>query len=327
MNPTFYVNLGPIKLKQIINYIPAEIIGLDPNSEFHDLVGVNNIKNIDKTISFVYENHNEKIDLPKKTNLIISKREKNKFSDYENLIIVDNVHEAVAKLSSVFYRDINDNDLNEHNHQQSSDECYISKTAIIKKGVIIGKNSIIKDGVIINNNCILGENTIVEENTVISNAIIGDNVRVGRNSSIGQPGFGFAINNFSNHNIYHLGRVILQSNVSIGANCCIDRGSFGDTTIGENTYLDNLCHVAHNVEIGSNCIFAAMAGIAGSSKIGNSVMAGGQVGISGHLIVGNYVQIAAKSAVLKNIKDNCSVMGNPAIDKYKYIRKYKKFYG
>ena len=232
MNPAFYVKLGPIKLKQIINYIPAEIIGLDSNSEFDDLVGVDNIKITDKTISFVYENHKEKIDLPKKTNLIISKREKSKFSNYENLIIVDNVHEAVAKLSSVFYRDINDEDFKQHNPQQLSDECFISKTAIIKKGVIIGKNSTIKDGVIINNNCILGENISIEENTVISNAIIGDNVRVGRNSSIGQPGFGFAINNFSNYNIFHLGRVILQSNVSIGANCCIDRGSFGDTIIG-----------------------------------------------------------------------------------------------
>ena len=78
--------------------------------------------------------------------------------------------------------------------------------------------------------------------------------------------------------------------------------------------------------VGNNCIFAAMAGIAGSTKIGNSVMAGGQVGISGHLNVGNNVQIAAKSAVLKSIQDNRSVMGNPAIDKYKYIRKYKKIY-
>ena len=147
MNPTFYVNLGPIKLKEIIDYISAEIVGLDLNSEFNEFVGIDKVRRIDNTISFVYENHNEKIDLPKKTNLIISKREKNKFSDYENLIIVDNVHETVAKLSSVFYRDINDNDLNEHNHQQSSDECYISKTAIIKKGVIIGKNSIIKVGV------------------------------------------------------------------------------------------------------------------------------------------------------------------------------------
>ena len=327
MNPAFYVNLGPIKLRHIINSISANIKGIDINSEFHEFVGIDKINSIENTLSFIYDDYKGKVNLPKETNLIISKQQEDKFSEYDNLIIVDNVHEAVAKLSSVFYRDINDEDLEYHNQEQFGDQCNISKSAIIKKGVIIGKNSTIKDGVIINNNCILGENVLVEENVVISNSIIGDNVRVGRNTSIGQPGFGFAINNFSNYQIFHLGRVILQSNVSIGSNCCIDRGSFGDTIIGENTYFDNLCHIAHNVVVGNNCVFAAMAGIAGSTNIGDYVMAGGQVGISGHLNIGSKVHIAAKSAVLKNIKDNSSVMGNPAIDKFKYIRKYKKFYG
>ena len=327
MNPTFYVNLGPIKLEKIANLISAEIIGFKQKKEFNEIVGIDDLKNTEGTISFIYENYQEKIDLPKNSCLIISKREKDKFNEFNNLIVVDNVHDTVAKLSSVFYRDINDDDLAHFDNNQFNDESFVSKNAIIKKGVIIGRNSIIKDGVVIGNNCILGENTLIEENTVISNAIIGDNVRVGRNTSIGQPGFGFSVNNFSNVKIYHIGRVILQSNVSIGSNCCIDRGSFGDTVIGENTYFDNLCHVAHNVVLGNNCIFAAMAGIAGSTKIGNYVMAGGQVGISGHLKIGNNVKIAAKSAVLKSIKDNCSVMGNPAIDKFKYIRKYKKFYG
>jgi len=327
MSPTFYVNLGPIKLREIKDHLSADILGLDINYEFNEFVGIDNLKKFNNSLSFIYENSQYEKNLPKDTNLIISKKEKDKFTKFNNLIIVDDVHEAVAKLSTVFYRDINDEDFEDSNNVQLEDECHISKTAIVKKGVVIGKNSTIKDGAIVNNNCILGQNTLIEENAVISNAIIGDNVRVGRNTSIGQPGFGFSINRFSNYNIYHLGRVILQSNVSIGSNCCIDRGSFGDTIIGENSYFDNLCHIAHNVVVGNNCVFAAMAGIAGSTKIGNSVMAGGQVGISGHLRIGNNVQIAAKSAVLKNVEDNCSVMGNPAIDKYKYIRKYKKFYG
>ena len=327
MKSSFHVNLGPISLGQIKNLLLADTNAMDSEKKFDEFVGIDEIKRIDNTLSFVYENYIEKIDIPKNLNLIISKKEKNKFSEFENLIIVDNVHEAVAKLSSVFYRDINDEDLKHCNEDRLFDKCHIADSAIIKKGVVIGKNSIIKEGVVINHNCVIGENVLIEENAVISNTMIGDNVRVGRNTSIGQPGFGFAINNFSNHNIYHLGRVILQSNVSIGSNCCIDRGSFGDTVIGENTYFDNLCHIAHNVVVGNNCIFAAMAGIAGSTKIGNYVMAGGQVGISGHLSVGNNVQIAAKSAILKSVDDNCSVMGNPAIDKYKYIKKYKKFYG
>ena len=326
MNPTFFINLGPIKLNKIADLISAEIIGLDGGKQFNDFTSIENIRNIDNTISFVYENYKNEINIPKNTVLIISNSEKNKFSDFQNLIIVNNVHESVAKLSSLFYREINDLDLNFHNHDMIGDNCSISKKAVIKKGVVIGKNSIIKEGAIVNNNCIIGENAVVEENVAISNSIIGDNVRIGRNTSIGQTGFGFSINNESNCRIFHFGRVILQDNVSIGSNCCIDRGSFSDTIVGKNTYFDNLCHIAHNVVIGNNCIFAAMAGIAGSSIIGNNVMAGGQVGISGHLNIGNNVQIAAKSAVLKNIEDNCSVMGNPAIDKYKYIRRYKKLY-
>ena len=327
MYPSFNVNLGPIKLSFINTLLPLEVVGLHKDKEFTDFVGINNLNDLNNSISFVYENYNKINTIPKKANLIISKRERDKFSDFENLLIVENVHEAVAKISLVFYRDINDDDINIEQDIILGSNCAISSNATIKKGVNIGNNSIIKDGVVIKNNCTIGSNVLIEENTVISNAIIGDNVRVGRNTSIGQPGFGFAINQSCNHKIYHLGRVILQSNVNIGSNCCIDRGSFGDTLIGENTFFDNMCHIAHNVIVGNNCIFAAMAGIAGSSIIGDSVIAGGQVGIAGHLNIGNNVLIAAKSAVLKNIDENSSVMGNPAIDKYKYIRKYKKFYG
>ena len=124
-----------------------------------------------------------------------------------------------------------------------------------------------------------------------------------------------------------IGRVLLQSKVSIGSGCTIDRGSFSDTIIGENTYLDNLCHVAHNVEIGNNSAFAAMTGIAGSAKIGNHVLTGGQAGIAGHIKIGNNVHIAAKSGVFQSIDDDETVMGNPAVNKYKFIKNYKKIYG
>ena len=167
---------------------------------------------------------------------------------------------------------------------------------------------------------------MVDRNTVITNSIIGEKVKIGRNVSIGQEGFGFAISKKENINIYHSGRVILQAGVKIGSNCTIDRGSFGDTIIGENSFFDNLCHVAHNVVVGNNCIFAAMSGIAGSTNIGNSVMAGGQTGIAGHLNIGNNVKIAAQSGVLTDIADNSSVMGHPAINKFTYIKKFKRNY-
>ena len=118
----------------------------------------------------------------------------------------------------------------------------------------------------------------------------------------------------------------MKDKVSIGSGCTIDRGSFSDTMIDENSYIDNLCHIAHNVEIGKNCALAAMTGIAGSTIIGNNVLTGGQTGIAGHISIGNNVQIAAKSGVINSIDDNETVMGYPAIKKYNFIKSYKKLY-
>ncbi len=117
--------------------------------------------------------------------------------------------------------------------------------------------------------------------------------------------------------------VIIGNNVEIGCNNTIDRGSLSNTMIGENTYLDNQIHIAHNVQIGKNCIITAQVGFAGSAKIGNKVMIGGQAGISGHLNIGNNVQIGGGSGVIKNIPDNSKVMGYPAKNIRSFIRESK----
>ena len=141
---------------------------------------------------------------------------------------------------------------------------------------------------------------------------------------IGQSGFGFAYNENNVIKIFHIGRVIIQNGVSIGTNCTIDRGSFNDTIIGENTYIDNLVHIAHNVSIGNHCIIAGQCGFAGSAEIGNYVHIGGQTGIAGHIKVGDGVKIAAKSGVIRDVAFNEIVMGYPAIKVNKYLKNYKK---
>lgn len=325
-NPEFHRNLGPFSLRQIANHLNAELKCNDESFLIHDFNAVENAKVTD--ITFLNDNFNYNIDDIDVKTFIISKNNKKIIDNEKNTLSVDNVYSSVAKLSNFFFT-LNDKKfIKSLKAPDLKNNCnFLDDTAVVSNGSILGKNTTIKSGVYIGHNCSFGNNVTIENNTVITNSIIGDDVKIGRNCSIGQPGFGFALNNPANENIFHKGRVIIQNNVQIGSNCCIDRGSFRDTIIGENTYMDNLCHIAHNVVIGNNCVFAGCLGIAGSATIGNSVFTGGQVGIAGHVKIGDRVKIAAQSGVFNDVDDDENLMGSPAINKFKYIKNFKKIYG
>ena len=320
MKSSFFKNLGPISFTTIKKHLECRPININEDTSFNEFTGIKNLN--ERGLSFLTDTQFSKENTWGNGTFICSQSLHRKFKNNNPLIVVKDVHSAVAELSNIFYRSLTHNEVAMLDEPKVDTNCNISHAAIIENGAIIGKNVNISSGCFIGHNCIIGDNSTIECNTIITNSIIAENVHVGRNSSLGQQGFGFAITKDRNIKIFHSGRVILQDGVNVGSNCTIDRGTFGDTIIGKNTYFDNLCHVAHNVIIGNNCIFAAMTGIAGSSIIGNNVMAGGQVGIAGHLNIGNNVKIAAQSGVLKNISDNSSVMGHPAIDKIKYIRRF-----
>tara|TARA_B100000902_G_scaffold397698_1_gene462277 strand:- start:3608 stop:4585 length:978 start_codon:yes stop_codon:yes gene_type:complete len=324
MKSSFVKNLGPISFTKIKEHLECTAINIDESTSFNEFTSIKNLS--EKGLTFLTDSRFYTENIPSSGTIVCNQSIYRKFKNNNPLIIVNEVHSAVAKLSNIFYRPLQNNEIERLDKPKIDSNCNISQSAIIENGSKIGKNVNINAGCFIGHNCIIGDNTSIDSNAVITNSIIAENAYVGRNSSLGQQGFGFAINKNKNIKIFHSGRVILQAGVSIGSNCTIDRGSFGDTIIGQNTYFDNLCHVAHNVIVGNNCIFAAMTGIAGSASIGNDVMTGGQVGIGGHLNIGNNVQIAAQSGVLKDIDNDSSVMGHPAIDKFKYIRKYKKNY-
>ena len=325
MKPSFFKNLGPISIDDIKQIIDCQIINFPNEKQFIDFVGINDCKS--NSLSFLYDNKSNHQNLDKSAVYICSKKQLKYFNENKELIVVTNVQEAVAKVSNIFYRDFNEMEISDLSSPRIGNNCSISDTAKIENGAIIGDDVKICEGAVVGLNCQIGNKSHISSNSVITNSIIGENVRVGSNTTIGKPGFGFYLNRDSNIDIYHIGRVILQSNVSIGSGCTIDRGSFSDTVIGENTYIDNLCHIAHNVQIGNNSALAAMTGIAGSAILGDGVLAGGQVGIAGHVKIGDNVQIAAKSGVFQDVQAGESVMGNPAINKIKYIRNFKKLYG
>jgi len=192
--------------------------------------------------------------------------------------------------------------------------CLIDKTVKIGNNTIIGNNVLIKKGVHLGKNCLIGSNVIIE------NSLIGDRIVIKSGTLIGQTGFGFKFINKKKFKLPHIGRVIIENDVQIGSLCTLDRGSLGDTVIGEFSSIDNQVQIAHNVKIGNNCMIAAQVGIAGSTVIGNYVKIGGQAGLSGHLRIGNNVKIGGKSGVISNIEDNNTVMGYPA----KNIREFVK---
>ncbi len=198
-------------------------------------------------------------------------------------------------------------------------EARLGRNIRIGANVVIGKNVIIGDQTRIHPGCVIMEGTEIGEDCLLYPLVslrehtrIGKNVIIHNGTVIGSDGFGFAPHQGIFHKIPQVGRVVIEDDVEIGANCTIDRATMGETVIHKGTKLDNLVHIAHNVEVGESTVMAAQAGISGSTKIGHHVMVGGQVGTVGHIKIGNFVQIGAQSGVSKGVPDNEVVFGYPA---------------
>jgi UDP-3-O-[3-hydroxymyristoyl] glucosamine N-acyltransferase len=151
-------------------------------------------------------------------------------------------------------------------------------------------------------------------------AEIGKHVLIYSGVRIGQSGFGFAPSSEGHIKIPQVGKVIIEDNVEVGANACIDRGSYGPTIIGEGTFIDNLVHIAHNVRIGKYCAIAGQVGITGSAIIDDYCMFGGQVGIGGHIRIGKGSQAGGQAGITKDLSAGSKVSGTPAIPLTQYHR-------
>jgi len=178
--------------------------------------------------------------------------------------------------------------------------------AQVGAGTEIGANTVIGPGVAIGRNC------QISPNVTIGFALIGDRVKVLAGAVIGEAGFGAAAGPGGLVDLPQLGRVIIQDGVTVGANSCIDRGAFEDTVIGENTKIDNLVQIAHNVRVGRNCVMAAHTGISGSVTIGDGAQFGGRAGIADHLTIGAGARIAAAAGLMHDVPAGETWGGVPA---------------
>ena len=237
------------------------------------------------------------------------------------LIKVSDAREAVAKLLQAY-------ESMKPKRKGISELAFIDPTAKVGKDCYIGPFVAIAEGVEVGDGCVLhphvtiGRNAKVGDNTEIySNAVIYHDCKVGNRCIlhagcvIGADGFGFQPTENGYEKIPQIGIAIIEDDVEIGANTCIDRAVMGATIVHSGVKLDNLVQIAHNDEIGSHTVMSAQVGIAGSTKVGEWCMFGGQVGIAGHATIANRTQVGAQAGIPNSVKkEGTALQGSPAID-------------
>ena len=287
--------------KQIAEYVQGRVEG-NENATIHTFAKIEDGKegaisflSNPKYIHYIYETKssivliNEDVELEKPVQT--------------TLIRVKNAYECVARLLQLY-------------ESMKPKKTGVDPLAFVAPSAKIGKNVYIGPFTFIGENVQIGDDTRIYPNvTIYDGCQIGQRVTIHAGTVIGADGFGFAPNAAGYEKIPQIGIVIIEDDVEIGANTCIDRSTMGQTVIHKGVKLDNLIQVAHNCEIGENTVMSAQVGLAGSTKIGAWCMVGGQAGFSGHIKIADKTFIGAQSGVISNTKGNGEqLIGAPAID-------------
>ncbi len=241
-------------------------------------------------------------------------------------IVVEEAHQALPPLLNTLY-------------PPRETEPGIHPTAVLGKGVALGKEvrigpfvvieegSVVGDRVsigahsVIGSECSVGEDSILHPHVVLyPKTVLGARVILHAGVRLGVDGFGYVPTPQGHKKIPQLGACVVEDDVEIGANTTVDRGSIGRTVIGKGTKIDNLVHLAHNVEVGSDVFMAAMVGIAGSTSVGDRAMLGGQAGAVGHIHIGANAKVGAQSGIIGDVPEGETIYGYPARNNREYLR-------
>lgn len=304
--------------KQIAEFIQGEIIG-DEHATVHTFAKIE--EGIPGAISFLsnpkYTHH---IYTTQSSIVLVNKDFNPEEAISATLIKVDNAYEGLAKLLNLYEQSKPkkqgvDPLASVAASAQIGENVYIGPFACVDEGAVIGNNTRIYPHVYVGEHVKVGEDCLLHANvSIYHDCRIGNRCTLHSGTVIGADGFGFAPTAEGYEKIPQIGIVLLEDDVEVGANTCIDRATMGATVIHKGVKLDNLIQIAHNDEIGAHTVMAAQAGIAGSTKVGEWCMFGGQVGLAGHIRIGNKVSLGAQSGVPSNIKDGSQLIGSPPMD-------------
>ena len=310
--------------KQIAEYVQGTIVG-DENASVHTFAKIE--EGIPGALSFLSNPKYTQYIYDTQSSIVLVNKDFEPEKEVKaTLIKVNNAYESLAKLMTLYEQ-------SQPKRTGIHPLAYVAPTAKIGENVYlapfacVGDNAEIGDGTELHPHATVGRGAKVGKNCILyTNCNVYHDCRVGNNcilhsgSVVGADGFGFAPSPDGYEKIPQIGIAILEDNVEIGANTCIDRATMGATIIRKGVKLDNLIQIAHNVEVGSNTVMASQTGVAGSTKIGEWCMFGGQVGIGGHIKIGNKVNLGAQSGVPGSIKDGQNLIGTPPMELKNYFK-------
>ena len=310
--------------KQIAEYIQGVIEG-DENATVHTFAKIE--EGIPGAISFLSNPKYTHYIYDTQSSIVLVNKDFAPEKEVKaTLIRVDNAYESLAKLLNLY-------EMSKPKKTGVDPLAYIAPTAKIGQNVYIAPFACVADGAEVGDNTVLHPHATVGTSakvgsdcilyphaTVYHDCRVGNHCILHAGSVIGADGFGFAPSPEGYEKIPQIGIVILEDNVEVGANTCIDRATMGATIIRKGVKLDNLIQIAHNVEVGSHTVMASQVGIAGSTKVGEWCMFGGQTGLAGHIKIGNKVNLGAQSGVPGSIKDGQNLIGTPPMELKGYFK-------
>lgn len=310
--------------KQIASFINGEVIG-NENAEVYTFAKIE--EGVPGALSFLANPKYTDYIYTTKSSVVLVNRDFEATAEIEaTLIKVDNAYESLAKLMMMYEsskpRKQGISSLASiASSAKIGEGCYIAPFVVIGEGCEIGDNCILHDGVSVGDGAKIGNGTLVYAHaTIYHDCRVGNNCILHSGCVIGADGFGFAPTANGYNKIPQTGIVVIEDDVEIGANTCIDRATMGSTIIHSGVKLDNLVQIAHNDEVGSHTAMAAQVGVAGSTKIGEWCIFGGQAGISGHSTIGDRTTVGPQCGTLGSLKGGERLLGSPAIDAREYIR-------
>ncbi len=250
--------------------------------------------------------------------LLVSEALSEAAGDHPSRVVVADAHAALARLLEVFYPSY---EIPPGIHPTAviaasatlGEEVTVGPYAVVEDDVVVGDRVRILTHVCVGRGCRIGDDSVLHPQVVLyPGSEVGRRVILHAGARIGVDGFGFVFVDGAHRKIPQVGGCVIEDDVEIGANTCLDRGSIGETRVGQGSKLDNLIQIAHNVQMGPLCLAAAMVGISGSTRIGKGVMFGGKSGSIGHMEIGDGAQVTAKTAVTSDVSPGEVVSGFPS---------------